>query len=205
MRRIQVCFFLLLLIFSWSSLSAQDANIEDIPDDYPPEWVEIISAPYSAGDRSFIITIGTLLPVFFTGLEDGNHGLSIGGTGFLALNYYLSENVYVGGEISGMFASTRGRNMLYIIPFGGRIGYQMWYQRFEFPINLTIGAATQRYLGKSHFGLFFKPGASMFWRYNADWSFGANASWWIVPEWPRNGKNVMGNFIELSLSARYHF
>jgi hypothetical protein len=78
-------------------------------------------------------------------------------------------------------------------------------RRFEFPLTLMIGAAPQRYLEKGYFGLIIKPAASAFFRFNADWSFGLNAQWWILPQWPANGKDATGNFLELSLSALYHF
>jgi hypothetical protein len=68
-----------------------------------------------------------------------------------------------------------------------------------------VGLAPQRYLEKGYFGLILKPGASIFWRFNPEWSFGFNTFWWFVPQWPKNGNNSIGNFVELTLSARYHF
>ena len=104
-----------------------------------------------------------------------------------------------------MFSSTRGGNMVYIIPFGAKVGYQFVFRRFEFPLSLFVGAAPQKYLEKGYFGLVMKPGASVYWRYNPEWSFGLNGVWWFVPQWPKNGYDVYGNFLELTLSARYHF
>ena len=95
--------------------------------------------------------------------------------------------------------------MLFIIPFGPRVGYKFVFNRFEFPITLMIGAAPQSYLEKRYFGMIIKGGASGFFRFNADWSFGLNAQWWVLPQRPENNKDVVGNFLELSLSARYHF
>jgi hypothetical protein len=99
--------------------------------------------------------------------------------------------------------------MLYMIPFGLRVGYQFVVNRFEFPLSLMVGAAPQRKLEEGYFGPILKPGASAFWRFNADWSFGLNAAWWFVPQWPKPESgvrhSVYGNFLELTLSARYHF
>ena len=203
MQRIQVFFLIVFLLFSGMYLTAQ----EEDPDEYPPEseWIDIISAPYSPGDRNFVITLGVLFPVYFSGIDNNQHGLSLGGFGSLAFNYFFTSEIFLGGELSGMFSGTRGGNMLYIIPFGVRIGYQFWYRRFEFPVSLMVGGASQRYLGKSYFGPILKPGASIFWRYNPEWSFGLNTVWWFIPQAPENGNNVNGNFIELTLSARYHF
>jgi hypothetical protein len=125
--------------------------------------------------------------------------------GSLAFNYFLGPHLFLGGELGGMFAGTRGENMLYIVPFGIRVGYQFILKRFEFPLTLMVGGAPQKYLDKGYFGLIVKPGAAGFFRFNPDWSFGLNANWWMVPEWPKNGKNVLGNFLEITLSARYHF
>jgi hypothetical protein len=204
MRRTQVFFLIIFFIFSGLIVFAQGIS-DDEEDDSAPEWLEITTAPYSQGDKNFVISLGAVFPLIFTGVEDNQHGLSIGGTGALALNYFLTSHIFVGGEISAMFCATRGGNMLYIIPYGARIGYHFWYKRFEFPISLMLGGATEKYLEKSYLGFFVKPSASAFWRFNQDWSFGLNAAWWFIPQMPKNGNNVNGNFLELSLAARYHF
>jgi len=208
MQRALSLLFILFFAFSGLNLAAQeDIGPEENPDEAPPdsEWEEIVTAPFSAGDRNFTITLGVVIPVLFSGIDNNQHGLSIGGTGSLAFNYFVTQNIFVGAELSGMFASTRGGNMLYIIPIGVRLGYQFWYGRFEFPVSLMIGAAPQRYLEKGYFGPILKPGASVFWRFNPEWSFGFNSLWWLIPEWPKNGNDSIGNFVELTLSARYHF
>jgi hypothetical protein len=71
-----------------------------------------------------------------------------------------------------------------------------------------IGGAAQKYLNEEdYFGLIVKPSASAFFRASSDFSFGLNAQWWWVPQWPKDNwdKRVDGNFIELTLSVRYHF
>ena len=199
-------FLLILFLFLLSGLIlfAQEDDGEG-PPVYDSEWVDFVSAPYSRGDKNFIITLGFLFPTYFSGIESNRHGLSIGGTGSLAFNYFLTSSFFVGAELAGMFSSSRRGNMLYMVPFGVRIGYQFWYRRFEFPVSLLVGAAPQRYLEKGYFGLIVKPGASVFWRFTPEWSFGLNGNWWLVPQWPENGYNSYGNFLELTLSARYQF
>jgi len=205
----------------WTDPSAEFFVQEEPPQEeddeaplFEPDWADFYAELYTRGDRTFSITLGVLFPtVFFGSLDDKGHGLSPGGTGTLTFNYFLTPNVFIGGELSGMFAGTRGGKMIYIIPFGARIGYQFLFRRFEFPVSLMVGAAPQRYLTDGYFGLIVKPGASMFWRYNSEWSFGLNSIWWFVPQWPRpvdvGGEmirhNTYGNFLELTLSARYHF
>jgi len=210
MPRTWSLFLLLFLIFPGLGLFSQ----EDTPPDQqqpgaPPiesGWDNYNTTMYTRGDKTFTITLGVILPTYFGGAVDNNdHGLSVGGTGTLAFNYFMNSNIFLGGELSGMFCGTRAKNMLYIIPFGFRIGYQFVFHSFEFPLSLMIGAAPQRYLEKSYFGLILKPGASVFWRFNTDWSFGLNGIWWFLPQWPKGGNDAYGNFMEITLSARYHF
>ena len=204
----------LLLALTMQNLFAQgEPPADEQRPDLPPiesDWNDYDLSLYAPGDKTFIITLGVLFPAYFGGaVENNKHGLSVGGTGSLAFNYFLSSHVFLGGELGGMFASTRGKNMLFIIPFGIRIGYQFVFKRFEFPLTLMVGAAPQRKLEEGYIGLIVKPGASVFWRFNPDWSFGLNCNWWFVPQWPKSvdGKknNAYGNFVELTLSARYHF
>ncbi|MDR2619317.1 MAG: hypothetical protein LBC62_10645 [Treponema sp.] len=201
--------FLLLIVFFAGMAIPLAAQEEEEPGSPPIEsdWDSFTPDLYARGDKSFIITLGLLIPTVFAGdgMEGSSHNIKLGGTGSLAFNYFLNAHWFVGGELGGMFASTRGKNMLFIVPFGVRAGYQFVVSRFEFPITLMIGAAPQKYLDKGYFGLIIKPGASAFFRFNPDWSFGLNANWWMLPEWPKNRKNVVGNFLEITLSARYHF
>ena len=213
MPKARPLFLVFFLLFFGIGLFAQE---DDPPEEQPivppmeSEWIEINTSPYSRGDKTFVISLGILFPTFFTGIdEDMGHGLSLGGTGTLAFNYFLTSHFFLGGELSGMFAGTRGKNMLYIVPFGIRVGYQFVFRRFEFPISLMFGAAPQRYLEDGYFWIILKPSVSAYWRFNPDWSFGLNGVWWFVPQWPKHQDgvkyNAIGNFMELTLSARYHF
>ena len=197
-------FLIILLLLGAQNALAQDETFpdEEFPD---PPWEDIRTFPYAVGDRNFTMSMGLLFPTFFTGIENNQHGLRIGGTASLAFNYFLTPNIFVGGELAGSFTGTRGGNMLYIIPFGPRIGYQFLIHRFEVPISLMVGGVGQSYIERGYFGLIAKPGASVFWRYNPSWSFGLNCVWWFVPQWPRNRHTVYGNFLELTLAARHHF
>ena len=207
-------FILLLLVVPAWNLLAQEEEPPDVNPGNPPiesDWGEYNANIYTKGDKTFIITLGLVIPTIFSGKDiiDNEHGLKLGGTGTLAFNYYLSPRFFLGGELSGMFMSTRAKNMFFMVPFGIRVGYQFVIRRFEFPFTLMIGAAPQKYIESGYFGLVIKPGASVFWRFNPDWSFGFNAVWWFVPQWPKALEgikyNAYGNFIELTLSARYHF
>jgi hypothetical protein len=205
-------FFLLLLLVQGPLIFAQEEDDQDpgFEEEIPIEsdWSGYMPSLYSRGDQAFIITAGTIFPVVF--LQNGaaiTHNIfAVGGTGSLSYNYWFDSHFFVGGEIGGMFGSTLRKNTFFIIPIGIRGGYQFILQRFEFPLALTIGIAPQKYLELGYFGFFVKPVVSAFFRLNPDWSFGVNTAWWWVPQWPRETeKRVDGNFIDVTLSARYHF
>ncbi|MDR3167912.1 MAG: hypothetical protein LBT93_08210 [Treponema sp.] len=200
-------FFLILiflvLVFPLTAQEGEDPGETPIDSD----WSDFMPALYARGDQTFTISLGPIIPAIFRG-ESGliENNLKLGGTGSLAYNFFLTPSFFIGAELGIMFSSTLGKNHLFIIPFGFKIGYQWVANRFEFPLTLMVGGAPQRYQNYSYFGLIIKPGASAFFRYNSDWSFGLNTTWWWIPEWTsEKGKDVFGNFIDVTLAARYHF
>ena len=202
--------FLVLFLVSGLGLYAQEESPQDESPDLPAiesDWGDYNMTLYTRGDKNFVITLGIIIPTYVSGkeIENNDHGISLGGTGTLGYHYFFTSNIFIGGELSGMFAGTRAGNMLYIVPFGVRVGYQFIFRRFEFPISLMVGGAGQRYLDNGYFGLILKPQASVFWRFNPEWSFGLNGVWWFVPQFPKNGYYAYGNFLEITLTARYHF
>ena len=212
MRKLWFLFLLTLILFSALHLYAQEN--EDGEDEGEPvsppidtDWGEFPSTLNTRGDKTFVISLGVIIPAVFTGkgIENNKHNLSVGGTGSLSYNYFINPYVFIGAELSGMFVGTIGGNMLYIVPFGAVLGYQFVFGRFELPISLMIGGAPQTYIEKNYFGFFFKPGVSGYFRFDSDWSFGINTLWWMVPQWPKDGRNVLGNLLQITVSARYHF
>jgi hypothetical protein len=209
MRKAFAFISLLVLLVTARPLMAQDDD-EDV-DDAPPiesDWSST-DGMYARGDQTFTIAVGVIFPLFLAG-KDGtltNNLNPLGGAGSLAYTYFLSPRWYLGGELGFMFNGTLAEKFLYIIPFGLRTGFQFVLGRFEFPVGIMVGAAPQRYLSdKAFFGLIVKGSASAFFRATTDWSFGLNAVWWWVPEWtPEPAKDAYGNFLELTLAARYHF
>ena len=198
---------ILILFLLTAGLFGQEMPPEDEEDtEIEGDYVSYRPSLYTRGDKTFAISLGTVFPTVFGGIGGNDHGFKpVGGTGSLAFSYFLNSNLFVGAELSGLFLGTKGGNMFYMIPIGARIGYQFIIKRFEIPLTFMIGGAPQLYLEENYFGLFIKAGASAYWRFNPEWSFGLNAFWWMVPQWPKEGPNVLGNFVELTLSARYHF
>jgi hypothetical protein len=213
MRASGIRTFFLLTLFVWAlfPLAAQDFDQgggagEDGPElPIESDWPDVMPELYSRGDKMFGISIGPMLPTVFVyengGVKEGNIG--VGGGGSLAYTYFFNGHLFMGGDLGGMFAITKAENALFIVPIGLRLGYQFILGRFEFPLSLLAGIAPQTYLEKNFLGFFAKPSASAFWRFNPDWSFGLNVAWLWVPQWAM--RTAHGNFLELSLSARYHF
>lgn len=201
---------LILLLFPYLTIGAQEAPAPKEGGALPieSEWTGPSPALYNRGDQTFIINLGTVFPLF---LASGNGAsmdanMGIGGAGSLNYNYYFNGSFALGGEFGGMFTATIGQNMFFIMPFGLKLTYQFIAVPFEFPLSLMIGAASQSYLESNYFGLFVKPGVSFYWRYSPDWSFGVNAQYWWVPQWTSDeATTVFGNFLETTISARYHF
>jgi hypothetical protein len=188
------------------ALPAQESSEGGIP--IESEWNGYSPTKYNKGDQTFSINLGIINPLFYmraNGVKAENKS-DLGGAGSLSYSYYFSPHFAIGGEFGGMFSGTIGGNMLFIMPFGVKATYQLVTGAFEFPFTLMAGGATEGYLGTNYFGLIVKPGAGAYWRYNPDWSFGVNAIYWWVPQWTGNDDTtVYGNFLELTLTARYHF
>jgi hypothetical protein len=174
-----------------------------------PDWNFMPASSYTRGDQTFNISMGVILPLFFTSTsgEALVNNVYTGGTGSLSYNYFLNSRMFLGGILQGSFSQTLGKNFLYLIPIGVTFGYQFVLRRFEFPLSITAGGMTQQYLTYNGYWLFLKPEASGFFRFSSDWSFGINLAWWLVPQWNTNipEKDATGNFLEITLSARYHF
>ena len=163
---------------------------------------------YAAGDQTFIISLGVVFPVayFNNGSMLVNNFSPVGGSGSLVLNYYLNSTFFIGGEISGFFIGTIAESTLFVIPIGFRAGMQFIAGSFEFPVNLTTGIVWHNYLDYGYFGIYFKASGAVYYRALPQWSFGLTSDIGWYPEWTSSSsKNVDGFFINLMVSARYHY
>jgi hypothetical protein len=199
---------MILLVGLFFPLSAQESEEEDDDDEgilpIESDWSVINADLYSRGDKIFAINAGPIFPLFFTdssGLLDNK--VYIGGAFNLSYNWFLNAHLFFGGEAGFMFAPTWGKNMLFMVPFGLRAGYQFVVWRFEFPVSLMVGLAPQKKQAEEFFGLVAKAQTAAYWRALPSWSFGLTGTWWLVPQWADH--TVLGNFVELTVSARYHF
>jgi hypothetical protein len=179
------------------------------------DWDGYVAELYSRGDQTIIISLGVNLPVFF--IKNGEkipHHIDppVGGTLTLGYNYFFGAHYFLGGGVSFYFDHTVGQNTVFFIPIGLRTGWQFVLRRFEFPLDVTGGVIFHRYLNYSYTGFFLKAGASAYFRFSPDWSFGLSTDWSWFPQRPENekgqkdpGKNIDAHITCITLSARYHF
>lgn len=196
-----------LLILAGMFLTAPIYAQEEEPES-PPE--DIFVPTYSLGDQTLTITLGVMIPLFYTGAGVQNTNLTLGGIGSLQWNSYLNNNMTLGGELGGTFLFTPNMRTLFIVPLTIRYAYIFRAYPFEFPVYLGAGVSMSRLEGDTKFDPILKPGASFYWNYNTQWAFGLNAVYWMIfqfyrgPEPPR-GDSRIGNFLETTLSAVYRF
>jgi hypothetical protein len=187
-----------------------------------PEEPEVITEVYELGDQMFTINLGAFIPLFFynpnpaegADAVDGTN-LSLGGTGSLHWQGFLSNEFSVGAEVAGAFSFTPNRNTSFSLPITARASYFLRSFPFEFPIHIGAGINLSR-LGESlHFEPIVKPGIGAYWEFSPQWSFGLDISYWWIPQLytgtesidtaPPPSSNRFGNFMVVLLSALYHF
>ena len=194
---------LTLLLILTVQLAAQDSpDVETEWDEYPYDY-------YARGDQTFFVNLGVAFPILFVmdGVVNNSGWKTVGGGGTLIFNYYLLPRLYIGGEVGVMFIGAQNDTTAFLIPLGARVGTQFIAGRFEFPIAFTVGVSWRRFQTRGHFGFMLKGSASALFRATAQWAFGLTTSWYFMPEWTRDtgSKNVYGNFLDVTLTARYHF
>jgi len=205
----------LIILAGAALIHAQEEDDEDDKDIYlETDWSAVSATRYSKGDQTFLICLSLVKPLFYMDEKQGylSTNMNLGWKGSLGYAYFLDSHFFLGGELSGMFTSTIGENMYFIVPMGFMAGYQFLLGRFEFPLSLMIGAAPQTHQDRSYFGLFSKVSGAAYFRFNNEWSFGLNTGFWWVPQWTNKSRtgydgnvNIHGFFWEFSLGARYHF
>lgn len=191
----------ILLLFG-THVSAQE---EEIAPDY---------FDHDLGDQQFSIRIGGFWPMFFTGSDDGlqSSNMRLGAAGALRWNAYLTNRFSTGIELSGSLASNVNSEYLYQFNMSSaNTAYPLIRYPFFFPVSLDIGAQFTRFQDSFYLGPVIKPGAGVFYTTDSEWSFGIWSHYWIVPEiysgdgGPPASDSRVGHFLELSLTALYHF
>ncbi len=204
-KRIALFVVVLLIIhLGAAAVGAQESGEPSPEEDFVPT--------YSLGDQLITLDVGMMFPLFYTGGPDGfqDANLSLGGTGHLAWNAFLNNNLTVGGEFGGMFAFTPNRNTLFMVPLAARVSYFLRAYPFEFPLSLSAGINFSRFEESFKVDPLVIPGVGFYWNYNVEWAFGLNVRYWWVPQIyqgpePPSDDTRFGNFLATTLSVMYRF
>ncbi|HYW82075.1 MAG TPA: hypothetical protein VFB30_02395 [Spirochaetia bacterium] len=166
---------------------------------------------YTLGDQTMSINAGLFIPLFLlpTGtvlLAGSPPHLSLGGVGSLSWAAYIAPQVRIGAEIGGSFTFDPNLNALLMLPILVKGTYVFSLYPFEIPVTLATGMNILSYVDQHYIDFVVRPGASLYYMFNASWSFGVNLNYWIDMQFSsKAGQSRTGNFLETSLSALYHY
>jgi hypothetical protein len=168
-----------------------------------------LAPQYSLGDQTLAINAGLFVPLFFldtSGPSAHSTNLTIGGLGSLQWMAYLSPQIRLGLEAGGMFTFSPNANLLLVLPITAKISYSFTFYPIEIPIFLGAGISIVKYQDESTIDPILKPGFSVLYIFDSSWSFGVNTVyWWDMMFSKESGQSRIGNFLEFSLTALYHF
>ena len=192
------------------------AGAQENPPDESPFTPQIRTNQRSLGDQTFTISAGLYVPLFTVLLNDyGGYdagaikaNLKPGGAGSLAYSFYLSPNWKLGLQFSGSFAKDINGNFAYTIPINVKGTYEFHPgNRITVPLHLGVGIAMSSWRENFIVDPILRPGAGVYFDWNFEWSFGMDISWWFIPQLTADDKseNSIGNFMDITLSAEYHF
>ncbi len=166
---------------------------------------------HQLGDQTLALNAGVMLPLFYKEFGGPYHdtNLTAGGMGELQWSAYLNPSFRLGLDIGGTFARSPNDRTLFLMPITLRATWVLDVSRFEFPISLGTGIAIIRYREWSHTDFILKPAVGGYWRYDSNWSFGLNLSWWLdfqsaTGDQPDNQAR-MANFLMISPGVFYNF
>ncbi len=199
---------LLIVIFAAFSAYAQKEETVDL---------------YSLGDQTFSIDAGTILPLFILANDDGAvdglgkltavggfSKLTVGAVGSLRWGVFINNEMNLGVDLGGMFAFTQLERVLVMLPVTGMYTYAIRFYPFELLLHAGLGVNFTKLEEDLYIGPILKPGASFYWNYSGEWSFGLQAEYWFVPEIYFGTKvpaehTAFGNFLGITLAVLYHF
>lgn len=197
--------------------SNEPAEEKEEPSEDGETATEPASAPlilHQQGDTSFAINAGLVVPLFNldmdANIQDPN--ISPGPYGSLQWAMYMNRSFKAGFEIGGFMGFSPNGNSMVMVPLTAMATYEWNFYPFTIPVHLGIGANIVRY--KEFFNLDFlvKPGTGVYWNMENQWAFGLNLFYlWDIQraEFEESSSQPdpsrFGNFMEISLSALYHF
>ena len=209
-----------LLMLTGGFLGAQEGPPEESPPEDAPSMPRFRTNSRSLGDKSFAITAGLYLPLFTVLLHDWPSDsrytagvyppkLSPGGTGALAFSFYLSPNFKLGIQLAGAFSADINRNFLYLVPVTVKASWEFHPgPRFSIPLHLAAGISVNSWKTDNlRVDMILRPGFGFYFNWSLEWSFGIDFTYWFIPQTSpeKLHERSIGNFMDISLTAEYHF
>lgn len=183
---------LFLLVLSYGAFSQNQG------DEYDDGYVYETNG---AGDQFIKINLGVLFPLNFQGQ------LTTGGKVELGYYRFLNGWLAVGGEFNASYNISIGEKIFVMLPFLGGVVFQPTIDKFEFPVILNVGLGYETFGNIDYFpSMIFKVSGGAYYRINEICSAGINLDYMLVPQFfDDSSKNFAGNFLGLTIGARYHF
>ena len=105
------------------------------------------------------------------------------------------------------FNITVGSNVFNYIPIVATATWQFQYKKWEFPLTAGVGFAWELYNGYMYWpGLILEAQAGAQYRIDSNWAAGGEITYMFMPQINQDpSKSAIGQFIDVSLLARYYF
>jgi len=162
-----------------------------------------------AGDRALTIQLGGVWPEAFQKFDGSLSAtnLTLGGTMGLDVDVYLNDAFRLGGGLKGKATSSPNAFTLFMVPLTFRAVWEPKVNYFSFPVGLGAGFCLTNFRSDTSFDPVLIPTAGVYYNVSSSWSFGIEASQWIVFQlyYSKPSDHRIGHFADLTLGAIYHF
>ncbi|NIZ18844.1 TP0733 family outer membrane beta-barrel protein [Entomospira culicis] len=163
---------------------------------------------YEKGDVQIRVGVGALFPLYVHAFNFSDFTMSSMKTGFsigLGFDYYLSNNLKIGGSASFGSITNSSKNYSFLVPVVTRISWEFHTIRFDFPVGVDVGLLFNKYRTLFAINFLVRPHAGVFFNITRSWSIGIDTTFWIVPQvvWDDLPKSRVGTFVEVMIAGRY--
>lgn len=163
---------------------------------------------YALGDQTLAANASLFLPLFFLSYQPAmtTTNLTPGGALNLQWQAYVSGSWRVGVELGFAFAFSPNLNPLIQVPILAKATYIFGFYPFEVPISLGAGINIVKYSDQSTVDPLLKPEVGFYWIFSSSWSFGIGAGYMFDFMFASDAaKSRIGNFLDITISALYHY
>lgn len=193
---------LLTLIIFTGIAFADDNEGDEYIDDY-------IYEANGAGDQFLKMNLGVHIPLNFGGsVKKGDGTLYPGGVVNAGYYKFINSWLALGGEVTASYNVSVGNKILLTLPLSFGMLAQPTIGNFEFPFFLTLGMAYETWQNIDNFpSLSIGASGGVFYRFTEPFSMGISCNYIFIQQWVKGDKtkNANGQFMGISLGARYHF